>query len=350
MKNVLRFDYNGSPHEFTRTPQGFLRVKARLSKAGIFSYNNSKEYRSEAEIFREDSLASIKGAPVTNRHPSEQGGEQFLTPANARQHIIGLTESVERDGPYLKGSLIIFHEDAISAIERGECKEISLGYQCQVEPIPGNINGEPYDAVQKNIIVNHVAIGPKGWGRAGSDCAIKSDSKISKEVNMSQITNLDSPNLLLKPQTTATPILEHENQLQVLQGRLDAMSQELERERSQAFKNLSKQAAQVRSLANLYLKCRDILGDEIKLDGKSEQELKIEAIKKFYPSADLVGKEPAHIDGMFEVICGMDTQRNDSLSQTRSAIEQTNIAPVKAYEQWLVSTTQRWKKPLSGHL
>lgn len=106
-----------------------MRVSARLTKTGVFSYESGREYRSEEEVFRADSLDSINGAPVTDLHPSETGGDSFLTPANARNHIIGITESVERDGPYLRGSLIIFHEDAISAIERGERKEISLGYK-----------------------------------------------------------------------------------------------------------------------------------------------------------------------------------------------------------------------------
>lgn len=118
-------------------------------------------------------MESLKGAPVTDLHPSEKGSDSFLTPANTKDHIVGITEGVERDGPYLKGSLIIFHEDAIKAIESGERKEISLGYKCRLEPTPGSINGEAYDAVQRDIVVNHVALGPKGWGRAGPDCAIR---------------------------------------------------------------------------------------------------------------------------------------------------------------------------------
>ena len=148
---VLRFDFNGSSDEFKRTVQGFLRVNARLTKTGIFSYDNGREYRSEEEVFREDSLASLKGAPVTDLHPSEKGSENFLTPANAKEHIIGLTESIERDGPYLKGSLIIFHEDAIKAIEAGERKEISLGYRCQLDPTPGTWNGQAYDAYKRTL-------------------------------------------------------------------------------------------------------------------------------------------------------------------------------------------------------
>jgi hypothetical protein len=119
---VLRFDFNGSSGEFKRTPQGFLRVNAHLSKTGIFKYVDSREYRSEEEVFREDSLASIRGALVTDLHPSETGADSFLTPANAKRYTVGVTEGIERDGPYLKGSLIIFHEDTIKAIESGERK------------------------------------------------------------------------------------------------------------------------------------------------------------------------------------------------------------------------------------
>ena len=42
---TIRFDYNGTPKSFTRTPQGFLRVKANLSRTGIFKYNDKKEFR-----------------------------------------------------------------------------------------------------------------------------------------------------------------------------------------------------------------------------------------------------------------------------------------------------------------
>src|SRR5690606_5375426 len=108
---VLRFDFNGTPDSFKRTPQGFLRVQARITKTGVFSYRDQREYRGDEEVFRTDSLESIKGAPVTDLHPSEKGDDNFLTPANTKEHIIGIAESVEREGPYLKGSLIIFHED-----------------------------------------------------------------------------------------------------------------------------------------------------------------------------------------------------------------------------------------------
>ena len=74
----LRFDFNGSSGEFKRTPQGFLRVKARLTKTGVFIYENGREYRSEEEVFRAYSLESLKGAPVTDLHPSEKGTDSYF--------------------------------------------------------------------------------------------------------------------------------------------------------------------------------------------------------------------------------------------------------------------------------
>jgi len=59
---VLRFDFNGSSGEFERTAQGFLRINARLTKTGIFSYD---EYRSDEEVFRADSLDSFRGVRLS---------------------------------------------------------------------------------------------------------------------------------------------------------------------------------------------------------------------------------------------------------------------------------------------
>jgi hypothetical protein len=47
---VLRFDFNGSYKDFKRTAQGFLRVNARLSKTGVFDYEQRREYRPDEEV------------------------------------------------------------------------------------------------------------------------------------------------------------------------------------------------------------------------------------------------------------------------------------------------------------
>lgn len=346
--DVLRFDFNGSSGEFKRTSQGFLRVNARLSRVGIFGYQTSREYRSPEEVFREDSLQSLKGAPVTDRHPSESSDQGFLTPANAKELMVGITEDVERDGDYLKGSLIIFHEDVIKAIESGERKEISLGYRCEVDPTPGTFNGEAYDAIQKNIIVNHVAIGPKGWGRAGADCSIRTDSHTNKGTpNMSEVVRLDGVDVALTADSILALFAEKKRQLAEVTGRLDAMGLELEKEKAARAELEDPKAidSKVQSRVKLLEKCRQILG-ETDLDGKTDEELKILCIKKVYPELDVSAQDPSYVDGILFAISGRE-ERNDSLINTRQALSQEQKSN-NAYERWVEQTAKLWTSPLSG--
>lgn len=352
---VLRFDFNGSSGEFKRTAQGFLRVSARLTKTGIFKYDKSCEYRSEEEVFRADSIESLRGAPVTDLHPSERGSDGFLTPANAKNHIVGITESVERDGSYLKGSLIIFHEDAIKAIESGERQEISLGYKCRLEPTSGSVNGEAYDAVQRDIIVNHVAIGPKGWGRAGPDCAIRIDSQTSIQGNstMTEVIRFDGVEVALTADSVIALLSERKHQLQEITGRLDAMGLELDKEKAAraALEDPLALEQRVQSRLSLIEKYRSLLGPECIFDGKSDAELKHEVIKKFYPDSDVSKEDQSYVEGMFSAICGMEAKRNDSLTNARQAIHHHDSNKAShAYEKWLEHSAKMWSLPLIGNI
>lgn len=352
---VLRFDFNGSSGEFKRTPQGFLRVNARLTKTGIFSYQNSREYRSEEEVFRADSLASLKGAPITDLHPAENGADSFLTPANVKQHIIGITESIKRDGLYLKGSLLIFHEDAIKAIESGERKEISLGYKCRLEPTPGCVNGEVYDAIQRDIVVNHVAIGPKDWGRAGADCSIRTDSQTPKQgkPHMSETIRLEGVDIAPTQDAIGALMSERKRQYEELLGRFDALGLELEKEKTKraALEDPQVLESKVQSRLKLLEKCRRILGDETALEGKTDEELKLLGIKKSHPDIDLSGKDQSYIDGMFEALLATSAERNDSLTITRQAIHHhADSKANQAYEKWIEQSAKLWTMPLTGSM
>jgi uncharacterized protein len=352
---VLRFDFNGSSGRFKRTPQGFLRVRARLTKTGVFTYHNSREYRGDEEVFRTDSLESLKGAPVTDLHPAEKGADSFLTPANAKEHIIGITENVEREGQYLNGSLIIFHEDAIKAIESGERKEISLGYKCRLDPTPGSINGESYDAIQKDIIVNHVAIGPTGWARAGANCSIRTDShspiSATGNQNMSETIRFDGVDIALTPDAILSLLAEKKREVAEMRGRLDAIGLELEKEKTAraAAEDPQSIESKVQSRLHLMEKCRHILTDTGSLDGKTDEELKLLVIKKFHPDIDLSNKDQSYMDGMFETLLASSGQRNDSLTSTRQAIFSNNSEKTNsAYEKWLEHSAKLWTMPLTG--
>ena len=169
---VQRFDVTGKIRKVVRTPQGGIRVEASLTRTGVFDYLNPdgsirREMRTDAEVFNPDSLASLSGAPVTDKHP-----KQMVTPETWGQSaVVGhVATEARRDGDLVVADLVIQGGDVIKEIEQEKKREISCGYRCTVRMQPG----ENYDAVQTGIIYNHVALVEKG--RAGSRVALRIDA------------------------------------------------------------------------------------------------------------------------------------------------------------------------------
>jgi len=160
-----------------KTSQGFLRMPAHLTRAGILEYRRAdgttiRELRPAAEVFAPQSLATLRAAPVTDLHPTE-----MISPANVRKLSIGIvSEDVRADGELVAAAVTVQEADAIAAVERGERREISCGYRCRIDATPGTYRGQKYDQVQRDIVYNHVALGPRNWGRAGRDIALRIDA------------------------------------------------------------------------------------------------------------------------------------------------------------------------------
>lgn len=172
-----RFDA-GTIGKLERTPTGGVRVPARVTRTGVLVYRRAdgstvREYRPEAEVFRPDSLATLADAAVTVAHPV--GGK--VTPESFRADSVGyVREAGRRDGRFVAATLAVQDAQAIARIDARELVELSCGYSCTVDPTPGTTpDGERYDAIQKNIKYNHVALLPPGGGRAGREVALRVD-------------------------------------------------------------------------------------------------------------------------------------------------------------------------------
>jgi hypothetical protein len=160
--------------ELTRLTTGGIRVGARLTRAGVFEYEGGqrRELRPAAEVFRPDSLATLRGAPVTVGHPP-----MAVTAATWRAEAVGhVGDDVRRDGDFVRASLVIHDEAAAKRVEARELVELSCGYRLdEVEEAPGIApDGTRYDAVQVGMSYNHVALLAPGEGRAGPQVRIDS--------------------------------------------------------------------------------------------------------------------------------------------------------------------------------
>jgi hypothetical protein len=130
-----------------------------------------RELRHPDEVFREDSLATLRAAPVTVGHPSE-----FVSAANAEALEVGIVDRARQDGKFVDATLSVRRAAAIAAVTKRELTEISLGYTCRIDATPGEYEGESYDQVQRDIVYNHAAMLPPGQGRAGSDVRMRLDA------------------------------------------------------------------------------------------------------------------------------------------------------------------------------
>lgn len=177
LERVYRLDLSsGSIGQKRRTPQGGLIADANLTRTGVFEYRDSnggtrRELRHPDEVFHPDSMATYPLAPVTVDHPGRVG------PHNWKEHAVGTVgPDVRQNGHFVTGEIHIQHQNAMDRALDGDLKEISCGYHCDVDPTPGVYQGKPYDVAQKNMRINHVAIGPEGWGRMGPETRMHLDA------------------------------------------------------------------------------------------------------------------------------------------------------------------------------
>lgn len=191
-KPVDRFDFariDGA--KVSRTPQGFLRVGGNLTRVGVLDYHRAdgsvfRELRLPEEVFKADSLATMKLAPVTELHPSG-----MVTPTNVGQVQVGIvSEDVKHDDRFVIGDAVVQRQDTMSKVMSRALCELSPGYRCWVETREGEWHGQKYDGIQRDIEYNHLAVGPKDWGRSGNDVALRLDG-LDDDAGFARMDNHD---------------------------------------------------------------------------------------------------------------------------------------------------------------
>jgi hypothetical protein len=189
-ESAREYDVNGWP-EIRDNP---------LSREGIFPYSGEtvggdpnriyNVYRPEEELSNPDTIASFKLIPIVDDHPNVLLGDsnEGLTPAEKKgiEGIIG--EDVYFKDGILYGNIKILSEGLSDLIESGK-KQLSAGYRCIYEIVSGTWNGVQYDAIQREIRGNHLALVEQG--RMGKEVAVLDHSQytfdsieITKEFKM----------------------------------------------------------------------------------------------------------------------------------------------------------------------
>ena len=157
---------------------GFFEIKGNpISKVGVFPYSGRSigaenpekiyyVYRPAEELGSEECIESFRLIPFVDEHhmlgdgamPAEQKGVHG---------VIG--EDVYFKDDTLYANIKVFSESLANLIEGGK-RELSCGYRCIYEFASGEANGIKYDAIQKSIRGNHLALVEEG--RMGHEVAV----------------------------------------------------------------------------------------------------------------------------------------------------------------------------------
>ena len=163
---------------------GYLIVeKNPIAFSGVYPYllsevdENSKSddivsvYRPFDDLLQNKD--KFKNKPIIWQHhwTGEQGDNQKADGA-----IFGDIEAKENG---LFADLIIYNKDLIKAIEKGECYELSPGYEAEVIAEQGTHENQPYSYKQKLLNVNHLAVVERG--RTGHDLRIQDEKTNQKQ-------------------------------------------------------------------------------------------------------------------------------------------------------------------------
>ena len=343
MQSVQRYDSVPIRDYHFDDQTGFLYVyRVPIAGAMVQKYVKSDgseemEAKLPEEILSDATVSSANSKPVTDGHHG------LVTKDNSHDLLKGFTASNGHvEGNMLYNDITITDPNLISQIKSGDKRELSIGFETQMDPTSGTYNGTKYDAVQRNIRINHVAVVPKG--RAGHEVRLIGDSAEAVEQvepseekgnqmetrvvradgqnitvaadDVEKITKLDADNSAKAKQIADldAQIKKLQSEKAQLQGDADASAKKADEAQAKADsleadnKKLQEEfdkykADGVDKKLELIDKVKSFVGDEYDYHGKSDRDMKIDAVKAIKgDSVDFTDKSDTYVQAAFDML------------------------------------------------
>lgn len=309
-----RSSYRITSREYT--DEGFLRVPGNVARTGIQDYLASelglkgdpnriiKVYRPPEEVFNADSLATYSGADVTLNHP-----KGLVNADNYKVTSVGVVRSSgSKSDDFVQCDLIIKDAAAIKAVNSGKC-ELSAGYTAVYDETPGiTPEGEPYDYMQRDIKINHVAIVDRARAGAsarvfdndptgGNTMPVLITTDSGRSVDVADPANAqvvaDAFDRLLKRATTA------EDSVQRIQAVADGAKEELAK--AVLLSNDAAISERVALIAKTGATARKIAGDSFKCESVDSTTIMRTALGSKFPTIDWAAKSDVYVQARFDM-------------------------------------------------
>ena len=149
---------------------GVLSVPVTVANAAhIYDYDGLKVRKPFDEL--EAAAFFADGIPITREHPSAG----IVTD---RSEVLGFLKNPTAEDDLLKGILAITDKNLMADIKSKKLTEVSAGFFCDLdEDKSGELDGKHFDATQKNIFLNHIAVVESGRCSIEEGCGIGLDAK-----------------------------------------------------------------------------------------------------------------------------------------------------------------------------
>lgn len=305
-----RASYSITHREYT--PEGFLRVPGHVARPGIQQYLARElgldgdpnrvinVYRPPEEVFNAESLASYNAVDVTDEHPAG-----LVTADNYRVVSKGVvTGGGEQDGDFVRCDLIVKDATAIKSIESGKC-ELSAGYTARYDFTAGvTPDGEPYDAVQREIRINHVAIVPRA--RGGRQVRIF-DSETGGNSMPVMIVTDSGRSIDVADAANATAVADYIDRLKATADSVSGLQATVDAQKEQiATLTLASSdaaiTARVAEVAAAVAWGKRVAGETFDSKSVDPVQVKREALAIRRPKVDWVSKDAAYVKAAAEIL------------------------------------------------
>lgn len=369
-ETAIRYDCSCmEPEGAYITPEGYIRAKAIVTRAGVFTYANAdgtprKELRLPQEVFHDNALSSMRLIPVTNGHPKQK----LVNAENSKHLAVGFTgDTVEQQGDFVLANLVITDADTVKMVQEQARRELSLGYTVDLVPEEGEYNGERYDYKQTNIRYNHLALVDSA--RAGSEARIKLDGndavQIDGEITMATKRKIKIDAVEYMVEAPVADYIEERrerdrdrdgdvdsddrvkhlednvrnltDELERVRGELETQKTELDRARAErdALRDrgemdgkdmMKKDSADFLKIVSERVKLIKTASAFVspseleRLDSASNQEIKLAVIKAAKKGVNVDGKSEVYTDTMFDIIVA-ENHSKPNLTNVQSGVK-----------------------------
>lgn len=350
--NKNRFDT--ASFKATVDENGFLVDTPVVARLGVQVYytddgSEVREFRPSEEVFKEESLASYQGKPMTLDHV-------FVNSDNAKDLVVGsVTGKAEALGSTVIAPIVVYSQKAIDEARAGNAKELSVGYSAYLDETPGwgnPVTGEyvlksdakesdvptdwqEFDAIQRDIRVNHLAMvfrGRAGVAKLNMDGqqenpytdsvdSIKEDVKEMVKIKLDGATEFEiAPEVAAHIESIKKDGADMKAKADAMEAERDSMKAKVDAMPAEIEKAVKAAKADADELAKLVAVAAEV---GVKADGMDAKAIKVAYVKQV-SGLEVAEKSDAYIDAAFDI-----AKDSDKMAEVRKATVASDKADAK---------------------